>query len=76
MLLKVGFKVPFILEKRYLLVRWVPPISELKANIDGSSNLSTTGGGGIVRDSQGKVIFAFSKYYGNITNNEAEMRAV
>ena len=73
---KAGFKVPIILDKHYLVVRWLPPLNGLKANVDGSSTTSTTGGGGIVRDAHGHIIIAFSNYYGNITNNEVEMRAV
>ena len=73
---KAGFHVPFILEKAFLIVKWSPPTDGLKANVDGSSTSSTARGGGIVRDACGRVIIAFSYYYGRITNNEEEMRAV
>ena len=73
---KVGFHVPMILNKHYLIVRWSPPTYGLKVNVDGSSTSSSARGGGIVRDACGRVIIAFSNYYGCITNNEAEMRAV
>ena len=59
-----------------MIMNWMPPKFGLKGNVDGSSSLSSSGGGGIVRDKNGFVFMAFSHYYGNITNNEAEMRAV
>ena len=59
-----------------MIIRWVPPKFGLKDNMDGSSSLLSSGGGGIVRDKDGFVIMVFSHYYGNITNNVEEMRAV
>ena len=44
--------------------------------MDGSSSAFSTGEGGLVRDASGRVHLAFSHYYGDISNNEAEMRAV
>ena len=34
------------------------------------------GGGGLVRDVRGHIRIAFSSFYGRITNNEAEIRAI
>ena len=73
---RCGFHIPSTLETWYMILRWLPPRLGLKGNVDGSSSLSSSGGGGIVRNRDGMVIFAFSHYYGNVTNNEAEMRAV
>ena len=42
-----------------MIIRWVPPKLGLKGNVDGSSSLSSSGGGGIVRDKEGFVIMAF-----------------
>ena len=59
-----------------MLINWSPFRGRLKANVDGSSLSSSSGGGGIVRSNDGRVVFAFSYYYGSITNNEAKMRAI
>ncbi len=48
-----------------------------KLNTDGSATQETgkTGGGGILRDHTGKIIFAFSIPFGYGTNNMAELKA-
>ena len=73
---RVGFRVPSSLLDRCMIVRWLPPAYDFKANVDGSSSSSGAGGGGLVRDLCGRIHLAFSHYYGDIINNEAEMRAV
>ena len=57
---QVGFKIPLVLEKLYLIVRWSPPLFGLKENVDGSASSFSAGGGGIVRDDYGRVVIAFS----------------
>lgn len=61
------------------IVRWsVPSPRRFNLNIDGSSldNPREAGGGGVLRDDTGKLIFAFTKYFGHCFNNEAELRVV
>ena len=48
----------------------------IEANFDGSSTSASSGGGGIVRTIEGRVINAFSNFYGFVINNEAEMHAI
>ena len=60
------------------LVRWNrPPSGIYKLNTDGSAihNTGQTGGGGILRDDQGKLIYAFSIPLAFGTNNFAEIQA-
>lgn len=47
-------------------------IGALKLNVDGSAKDGVITGGGVIRDKEGKFIAAFSSFYGNGTNNEAE----
>lgn len=47
-----------------------------KLNADGSARDGVITGGGVVRDEQGKLIAAFSSFYGNGTNNESEFLAL
>ncbi|XP_042483480.1 uncharacterized protein LOC122063840, partial [Macadamia integrifolia] len=51
-----------------------PPLAWSKINIDGSSmgNPGRAGGGGVIRDSNGKVIFSFKHFFGISTNYYAE----
>ncbi|XP_042505477.1 uncharacterized protein LOC122082041 [Macadamia integrifolia] len=51
-----------------------PPLTWSKINIDGSSmgNPGRAGGGGVIRDSNGKVIFSFKHFFGISTNYYAE----
>lgn len=48
------------------LVRWIPPDQGLVLNVDGASkgNPGPCGGGGCIRDSRGKLVLAFSFFYG------------
>ncbi|XP_043699928.1 uncharacterized protein Mb2253c-like [Telopea speciosissima] len=51
----------------------------VKINVDGACKGNPGvggGGGGIVRDKEGVVIAAFSKFYGDYTNTIAELRAL
>lgn len=60
-------------------VTWEKPQQPfLKLNIDGNSlsNPGKIGGGGIVRDYQGNMIYAFTIPLGIGTNNQAEIQAV
>uniref|UniRef100_M1DKI6 RNase H family protein n=1 Tax=Solanum tuberosum TaxID=4113 RepID=M1DKI6_SOLTU len=60
------------------LVQWIkPPDAWVKLNTDGSalSNPGKIGAGGILRDSNGKLLFAFSAPLGEGTNNQAEVEA-
>jgi hypothetical protein len=71
-------------------VRWVPqlrlgernwkppPEGSLKLNFDGASkgNPGRTGMGGVIRDSQGKIIRLYTGSLGNSTNNAAEFGAL
>ncbi|WMV45633.1 hypothetical protein MTR67_039018 [Solanum verrucosum] len=59
-------------------VTWkTPPPSSYKLNTDGSAlhNPGKIGGGGILRDEQGKIIYAFALPLGEGTNNQAEIQA-
>ncbi|KAK4706649.1 hypothetical protein R3W88_033781 [Solanum pinnatisectum] len=55
-----------------------PPTSRYKLNTDGSTlhNLGKIGGGGsILRDDNGNIIYAFAIPLGGGTNNQAEVQA-
>ncbi|KAH0689098.1 hypothetical protein KY289_016456 [Solanum tuberosum] len=61
-------------ETRVILVMWkTPPPNRYKLNTDGSAlhNPGKIGGGGILRDEQGIIIFAFAIPLGEGTNNQA-----
>lgn len=65
--------------KRPTLVQWKPPTGNLlKLNIDGASkgNPGRAGCGGVVRNSSGDLILAFSEYLEIGTNNKAEMQGL
>jgi len=65
-------------EVRAISVRWkTPSISNYKLNTDGSAlnNSGKIGGGGILRDSNGTIIYAFAIPLGEGTNNQAEVQA-
>lgn len=49
-----------------------------KLNLDGSNmgNPSSGGGGGVLWDSAGKIVFYFSKFFSNFSNNEAELPVI
>ncbi|KAK0581732.1 hypothetical protein LWI29_017271 [Acer saccharum] len=55
-----------------------PPAGWIKLNCDGScrGNPSNSGGGGVIRDCHGMAIAAFSSFFGNGTNNSAELKAI
>ncbi|WMV30193.1 hypothetical protein MTR67_023578 [Solanum verrucosum] len=62
-------------ETRVTLVMWkTPPPNRYKLNTDGSAlhNPGKIGGGGILRDEQGIIIFSFVLPLGEGTNNQAE----
>lgn len=48
----------------------------LKLNTDGSCVAGQCAGGGIIRDSHGKLVCAFSHFYGKGTNMKAELLAI
>ncbi|CAA6673961.1 unnamed protein product [Spirodela intermedia] len=54
------------------------PIGHLKLNVDGAAreNPRPVGGGGILRDHIGSIIFAFSHYYDVQTNTAVEAMAI
>ncbi|WMV13570.1 hypothetical protein MTR67_006955 [Solanum verrucosum] len=63
-------------EVRILSVRWIPPPnSTYKLNTDGSAlnNPGKIGGGGILRDSNGTIVYAFAIPLGEGSNNQAEI---
>lgn len=65
-------------EIRITTVTWTkPPTDTHKLNTDGSAltNPGKIGGGGILRDAQGNLIYAFAVPLGNGTNNQAEIQA-
>lgn len=78
-LYNLGIQI-FVKNAGYLLVvRWLrPSLSRLKLNLDGSciGNPGMGGGGEILHNHEGKLIFIFSKFFGSVTNNEAKLRAV
>ncbi|KAH0695103.1 hypothetical protein KY285_022200 [Solanum tuberosum] len=63
---------------RITLVMWkTPPTNKYKLNTDGSAlhNPGKIGGGGILRDDQGVIIYAFAVPFGEGTNNQVEVQA-
>ncbi|MQL98153.1 hypothetical protein Taro_030857 [Colocasia esculenta] len=69
---------PSIKEITVHLVRWSPPVSGLVLHVNGASkgNPGPCGGGGCIRDSSGKLIFAFAHFYGVGGSLMAEVRAM
>lgn len=60
------------------MVVWAPPKNDvIKLNTDGVSrgNPGVAAGGGIFRDLNGNIIYAFGNFYGEETNMMAEARA-
>ncbi|MQL92016.1 hypothetical protein Taro_024639 [Colocasia esculenta] len=53
------------------LIRWIcPPLGRLKLNIDGAFKpAGSAGGGGILRDRNGDMSFAFSQAYHSLNSN-------
>lgn len=59
-------------------IKWIcPPWPLFKLNTDGASKTTRlSGGGGVIRDSKGDIILAFSHYYETATSLIAEARAL
>lgn len=58
-------------------ISWGPLVEgRLKMNVDGGScgNPGMSGGGGVFRDYQGKVVAGFAHFYGHATDTIAECR--
>lgn len=65
--------------KRKSIADWIPPmLDSLKFNVDGSSRgkPSPAGIGGVLRDSNGKVLYLFSVFLGIFDSNVAELFAI
>ncbi|XP_060182849.1 uncharacterized protein LOC132612776 [Lycium barbarum] len=63
--------------KTYKIVRWEkPPTNMYKLNSDGSCRDEKCGAGGIIRDSNGNIMLAFSVFLGDVTSNLAEGQAM
>ncbi|XP_012848325.1 PREDICTED: uncharacterized protein LOC105968242 [Erythranthe guttata] len=57
--------------------RWEkPPLGLYKLNVDGSSKEGLCAGGGIIRDGHGRLVAAFSSFYGHGSNNKGELSAL
>lgn len=66
----MGITDRWITKKKGLWCRWDrPPEGFYKLNVDGSSAVNGSTGGGIIRDHNGVLIVAFSTHYGMGTNN-------
>lgn len=64
-------------EKIVRVVKWInPPPPFLKLNTDESCINGVCGGGGVLRDNQGRVIMVFSLPLGQGTSNQAEAVAL
>lgn len=63
--------------KRGVWCRWnFPQSGYYKLNFDGSAKDNISAGGGIIQNSNGNFLAAFSAYYGHGNHNEAEFRAL
>ncbi|XP_060182081.1 uncharacterized protein LOC132611714 [Lycium barbarum] len=59
------------------IVYWNKPASNFfKLNSDGTLRNESCGGGGVIRDAQGKMIMAYSIHFNNGTSNNAEAKAL
>ncbi|XP_022858861.1 uncharacterized protein LOC111379670 [Olea europaea var. sylvestris] len=59
-------------------VRWIPPLPTwVKLNIDGCciGNPGNCGGGRVIREENGELIYAFYTFYGHSNNTWAELKA-
>ncbi|KAF6134098.1 hypothetical protein GIB67_035652 [Kingdonia uniflora] len=58
--------------------RWVSPLSGFKLNVDGSSilNLGPCGGGGVMRDRVGNLVYDYAISFREITNTVVEFLAL
>lgn len=75
-LIKWGIKHSKLKPKEVRPSGWSMPMhNQVKINFDGAlkGNPREVGGGGVYRDGYGKVIWAFTEYYGNQTNDEAKL---
>lgn len=54
----------------------LPPIGSFTLNVDGSAKDGSIACGGIIRDSNGDMVAAFSTFYGDSTNNIAKFMAL
>lgn len=74
--LDVNFSCP--VTRRLRLVKWMKPVVGRELNTDGScrGNLGNMGGGGVIQDSDGGFLAAFSNCFGFGTNNESKIRAL
>ncbi|XP_042964616.1 uncharacterized protein LOC122298830 [Carya illinoinensis] len=66
-------------KKSMKAIAWIKPNrGQYKLNVDGSSlrNPGLAGGGGVVRDHDGRVLVGFAIHYGQVSNNVAEGRAL
>lgn len=65
-------------ETKVKIVTWKPPTTtKYKLNTDCSTlnNPGKSGGGGILRNEYGNILYAFSVPFGEGTNNQAEVQA-
>ncbi|CAA3015309.1 Hypothetical predicted protein [Olea europaea subsp. europaea] len=79
MSLHVEYGLGFKQQYRPKLVQWVkPPLGCLKLNIDGCFKGSLATDGGVLRNANGDVVFAFHEFYDESCSNilEAELRAL
>ncbi|XP_015167940.1 uncharacterized protein [Solanum tuberosum] len=64
-------------DKKIVQVKWLKPSNSfVKINSDGSCKDGYCGGGGVIRDHRGHLIFAYSLNLGHSTNNWAEAKAL
>lgn len=73
----IGINSKTIQTKRGAWYKWeTPNPGWYKLNIDGSARLGICTGGGIIRESNGNMVIAFSNFYGLGSNNYAEFAAL
>ncbi|WMV20142.1 hypothetical protein MTR67_013527, partial [Solanum verrucosum] len=67
----------YVHQRTFIRVKWLkPPRNFIKLNSDGSCVQGSCGGGGLIRDNQGNMMFAYSLGLGQGTSNMAEARAL
>ncbi|XP_012848003.1 PREDICTED: uncharacterized protein LOC105967963 [Erythranthe guttata] len=63
--------------KRGAWHKWEFPLAgKYTLNTDGSAKGGMSSGGGIIRDSRGNIVAAYSSFFGHGTNNSAEFLAI
>lgn len=72
----IGLQPKLIREKRGTWCRWERPLLSCKLNIDGSARGDDITGGGVLRNTMGRVIASFSHYFGQGTITMAEFLAL